>query len=207
MVAVIFLAYVNIGRGTAQHISNAIIQALENNLHLTRQTIFTKLVGFGNDGASVMTGCKSGVGTLLKKEQPLLFTLHCMAHRLELGFKGVIETNSFMATFKELLFSMYNFYHSSALNRENLKTSCAAVGIKFLAPSRVGGTRWLPHTMQALRKLWSIYPALMQHLEQVQVLVSKIVEVNYYYSSSISSCQLQQAGECHQIARPRPRAF
>ena len=69
------LAYVNIGRGTAQHISNAITQALENNLHLTRQTIFTKLVGFGSDGASV--GCKSGGGTLLKKEQPLLFTLHC----------------------------------------------------------------------------------------------------------------------------------
>ena len=66
-----------------------------------------------------MTGCKSDVGTLLKKEQSLLFTLHCMAHRLELGFKGVIEASSFMATFTELLFSIYKFYHSSALNREN----------------------------------------------------------------------------------------
>ena len=149
-----------------------------------------------------MTGCKSGVGTLLKKEQPLLFTLHCMAHRLELGFKGITEANTFMATFTELLFSIYNFYHSSALNRDNLKTSCAAVGIKFLVPSRVGGTRWLPHTMQALKKLWSIYPALMQHLEQVQVLVSKIVEVNDYFCS----CQLQQAVECLQIAKPRQRA-
>ena len=62
MVAVNFLAYVNIGRGgTAQHISNTVIQALENNL--TRQTIFTKLFGFG---ASV--GCKSGGGTLLMRE-------------------------------------------------------------------------------------------------------------------------------------------
>ena len=25
---------------------------------MTKQTIFTKLVGFGSDGASVMTGCK-----------------------------------------------------------------------------------------------------------------------------------------------------
>ena len=61
--AVNFLAYVNIGRGTAQQISNAIIQALENNLQLTRQTIFTKLVGFGSDG-----GCKSGGGTQLMRE-------------------------------------------------------------------------------------------------------------------------------------------
>eukprot|EP00731_Ephydatia_muelleri_P025274 Em0017g357a len=43
----------------------------------------------------------------------------------------------------------------SALNRENLKSSCAAAGVKFQAPSRVGGTRWLPHTMLALKKLWS----------------------------------------------------
>ena len=49
--------------GTAQHISSAIIQALENNIYLTRQTICTKLVGFGSDGASVMTECKSGVGS------------------------------------------------------------------------------------------------------------------------------------------------
>eukprot|EP00731_Ephydatia_muelleri_P034936 Em0087g5a len=109
VVAVNFLAYVNIGRGTAQNISNAIIQALETNLHLTRQTIFTKLVGFGSDGASVMTGCKSGGGTLLKKEQPLLFTLHCMAHWLELGFKGITEANTFMATFTELLFFNLQF--------------------------------------------------------------------------------------------------
>ena len=118
--------------------------ALEKGLQMTKQTIFTKLVGFGSDGASVMTGCKSGVSTRLKGEQPLLFTLHCMAHRLELGFKGIIGANSFMSTFTELLFAIYNFYHSSALNRENLKSSCAAAG---LAPSRVGGTRWLPHTM------------------------------------------------------------
>ena len=46
-----------------------------------------------------------------------------------------IEAN----TFTELLVSIYNFYHSSALNRDNLKTSCAAVGINSLVPSRVGG--------------------------------------------------------------------
>ena len=106
-----------LSRGTAQHISNAIIQALENNLHLTT---YTKLVGFGSDGASV--GCKSGGGTLLKKEQPLLFMLHCMAHWLELGFKGIIEANAFMATFTELLFSIYNFYFCYVLQLVDLLT-------------------------------------------------------------------------------------
>ncbi|KAL5496799.1 hypothetical protein EMCRGX_G013158 [Ephydatia muelleri] len=130
VVSVHFLAYVNITRGTADHILNAIVLALEKGLQMTKQTIFTKLVGCGSDGASVMTGCKSGVSTRLKGEQPLLFTLHCMAHRLELGFKGIIGANSFMSTFTELLFAIYNFYHSSALNRENLKSSCAAAALK-----------------------------------------------------------------------------
>ena len=168
MIAVNFLAYVNISRGTADHIYNAVVQALENNLQMTKETIFTKLVGFGSDGASVMTGCKSGVSTRLKREQLPLFTMHCMAHRLELGFKAIVGENSFMTTFSELLFSIYNFYRSSALNRENLKSSCATAGMKFLAPSRVGGTRQLPHTMLALKKLWNMYPALMQHFEQVR---------------------------------------
>ena len=207
VVSVHFLAYVNITRGTADHILNAIVLALEKGLQMTKQTIFTKLVGFGSDGASVMTGCKSGVSTRLKGEQPLLFTLHCMAHRLELGFKGIIGANSFMSTFTELLFAIYNFYHSSALNRENLKSSCAAAGVKFLAPSRVGGTRWLPHTMLALKKLWNIYPALMQHFEQVRTLrwhckASKVVSYNHFFS-----CPLQQVQVCLQIARPKQRAF
>jgi len=180
VVAVNFLAYVNISRGTADHICSALIQALENNLHMTKETIFSKLVGFGSDGASVMTGCKSGVSTRLKREQPLLFSMHCMAHRLELGFKAVVGENSFMTTFSELLFSIYNFYHSSALNRENLKSSCAAAGVKFLAPSRVGGTRWLPHTMLALKKLWSMYPALMQHFEQVRDMILQINTCRYF---------------------------
>ena len=67
----------------------------------------------------------------------------------------------------ESLVAIYNFYHNSALNRSNLKVSCAAASVKFLVPSRVGGTRWLPHTMAALQKLWKLYPALVQHFEEV----------------------------------------
>ena len=66
VVSVHFLAYVNITRGIAHHILNAIVLALEKGLQMTKLTIFTKLVGFGSDGASVMTGCKSGVSNHLK---------------------------------------------------------------------------------------------------------------------------------------------
>ena len=164
-----FLAYVNISRANASTITESIVKTLEQHLHLTKQVIFERLVGFGSDGAAVMTGCKSGVATVLKKEQPCLFTIHCMAHRLELSFKTFLDNFSFTKSLMECLEAIYKFYHNSSLNRSNLKVSCAAANITFLVPGRVGGTRWLPHTMAALQTLWKLYPALIEHFEQVQI--------------------------------------
>ena len=90
-----FLAYVNISRANASTIAKTIVKTLEQYLHLTKEVIFQRLVGFGSDDAAVMTGCKSGVATVLKKEQPCLFTIYCMAHRLELGFKNFLDNFSF----------------------------------------------------------------------------------------------------------------
>ena len=43
-----------------------------------------KVMGFGSHGASIMTGRVGGVSTLLKKENPFMINIHCMAHRLAL---------------------------------------------------------------------------------------------------------------------------
>jgi len=55
----------------------------------------------------------------------------------------------------------------SPLNRANLKESCVAAGVPNLIPTRVGGTRWLAHTLNAMDNLWKIYPAMVMHLSQV----------------------------------------
>lgn len=43
-----------------------------------------KVMGFGSHGASIMTGRVGGVSTLLKKENPFMINIHCMAHHLAL---------------------------------------------------------------------------------------------------------------------------
>ena len=43
-----------------------------------------KLVALGSDGASVMTGKKSGVITLLQGDKPTIIWVQCFGHRLEL---------------------------------------------------------------------------------------------------------------------------
>lgn len=74
-----------------------------------------------------------------------------------------------------LLTGLYYFYRNSPLNRSNLETSCKALNIKFLVPTRIGGTRWLPHWYRALENLWKIYPALATHLQQASMINIKSV--------------------------------
>lgn len=44
-----------------------------------------KVMSFGSDGASVMTGRENGVAARLKKDNPHTVTVHCICHRLALA--------------------------------------------------------------------------------------------------------------------------
>lgn len=41
------------------------------------------------------------------------------------------------------------------------------LGISQRIPTRIGGTRWLPHTRLALKNILHGYDAIVQHLQQV----------------------------------------
>ncbi len=124
------------------------------------------MVGFGADGAGVNTGCKQGIGARLTEKQELLTSVHCMAHRLELAFKDVIGLNNKKLDVTNLLENIYKFYHNSSLNRSMLRLSAKAHGVTGI-PTRVGGTRWIPHLYLALVNFWKLFPALVQHLGEV----------------------------------------
>ncbi|XP_056095121.1 zinc finger protein 862-like [Rhinichthys klamathensis goyatoka] len=49
-----------------------------------------RLVGFG-DGAAVNVGCRNGVAAQLLRDIPYLISIHCVAHRLELGVTKAIN--------------------------------------------------------------------------------------------------------------------
>lgn len=50
-----------------------------------------KLVCLGSDGASVMIGKNNSVYVHLKTDVPSLISIHCIAHKLELGFQDTIK--------------------------------------------------------------------------------------------------------------------
>ena len=161
-----FLALKNIPHANAENVTNLIETTLKEYGGLTDENLYQKLVGFGADGASVNMGSHSGIGARLQRKQPLLTSVHCMAHRLELAFKQVIQENEAKLKVLALLENLYKFYHNSSLNQSMLR-ECAAAFCTSGIPARLGGTRWIPHTYNALVNFWKMFPALQQHLGEV----------------------------------------
>ena len=75
-----FLRIVDLADGTAGKIEDAIKAYLSD-----KGLPFSQLMGFGSDGAAVMTGRVSGVATRLGRRNPYLVAVHCVVHRLALA--------------------------------------------------------------------------------------------------------------------------
>ena len=103
------------------NIFEAMKKAVTQYLGLEWEFFKGRLVGLGCDGASVMLGCKSGLITLLQREQPVIVPIHCYGHRLELAFKDSTKKVKLYGKLASLLLGLYYFYHQSALNRSMLK--------------------------------------------------------------------------------------
>ena len=95
-----FLALRNVDRADTENVTTLIETTLKEYGGFTDANVYKKLVGFGADGASVNMGCHNGIGARLQRNQPLLTSVHCKVHRLELAFKKVIQGNE--AQFKVL---------------------------------------------------------------------------------------------------------
>ena len=75
-----FLELSKLAGGTAEQILDCVVEIME-----TRHLPVEKLFGIATDGASVMTGTCSGVTTRMKKKNPFILSMHCIAHRLALA--------------------------------------------------------------------------------------------------------------------------
>ena len=62
-------------------------------------------MGFGSDGASVMTGHDSGVGAVIKCSNPYLISIHCFAHRLALTSSQATEQVNTISPLSEVFVS------------------------------------------------------------------------------------------------------
>ena len=115
-----------------------------------------------------MTGKDNGVVARLKQWKGRhIVGIHCMAHRLELSFKDSAQKINLHKKLDALLLGLHYFYAKSSMNRANLKRSFSLLNLNPLMPTRMGGTRWIGHTLQALDHFLQGYAGIVQHLQQV----------------------------------------
>ena len=152
--------------------ANGILEAIKTVMttytEMSEQQWVQKLVGFGSDGASVMTGRENGVTAKLKEARPELQAVHCFAHRLELAYKDTVKNETLHKKLETLLTGLYTFYHKKALNRSMLKRAFKSINEAPRFPTRISGVQWVAHMHHAMGNLRKCYKAVVVHMEQVR---------------------------------------
>ena len=83
--------------------------------------VLSKVFGLGSDGASVMTGHKGGVSALMKKENPMLVNVHCLAHRLALCTSQAASDIAKLKNYQQIITDIYYYFSKSAKSSQGLK--------------------------------------------------------------------------------------
>ena len=112
-------------------------------------------IAFTSDGASVLTGKKSGVMELLVKDFPNLITWHCLNHRLELAVDDAIADLRGINHFKIFIGKLHSVYSQSPKNMRELKESADGLDAQLLKIGKVLSTRWVASSYRTVLAVWS----------------------------------------------------
>ena len=149
--------------------SNSIVQCLKDIMEKHGLNM-SNLAALGSDGASAMVGIHNGVSAQLKREQPTLISVHCVAHRLSLAVTQAAKLVSPVERFKNHLNSLFVYFHGSPNFQGKLQATFEALfenesGLKFKKPA---DTRWLKlacdEAVQVLKKILTSLSVTLQDI-------------------------------------------
>ena len=160
----IFLDLIELAKADADTIVDRILEALRKN-GFSHEFCESNFICFASDGASVMTGRKSGVGQKLLLKYPDLILWHCANHRLELAVGDVAKTVSGVNPFKTFMDSLYSVYSQSPKLQCELKGVASDLDVAISKIGRVLDTRWAASSLLSARAVWSSFPALATHFK------------------------------------------
>ena len=112
-----------------------------------------------------MTGCHNGVAVQLARRQPLLTSIHCVAHRLAQAASQAGDDVRYISnTIKPTLQQLFYFYEISAVRMAGLKAIEQLLQTKELKLKKSIDTRWLS-VDNACQTLVKVSPAVITSLE------------------------------------------
>ena len=130
-----------------------------------------KIVFLASDGASVNTGMKNGLISLVRRVFHWVGFICCFAHRLELALKDALK--EWMDPITTYLQNLYYLYEKSSKKLRELKKLHELLKEIYefdderVKPHRAAGTRWIAHKLEALQNMLDKYGLYMQHFENI----------------------------------------
>ena len=116
-----------------------------------------KVFGFGSDGASIMTGSKTGVATQFKSDNPHCVNVHCFAHKLALCTEKAADSVEYISkTFNKTLTNLHYYFKKSSCRVGTLTQLQQIMETKCVRIKEVHEIRWFAFydALQALYKSW-----------------------------------------------------
>ena len=125
----------------------------------------SQIMGFGSDGASVMTGRNKGATGMLLRENPHLINVHCLAHRLALCTSQAAESVAGMKEYHTAVTSLYYYFKNAPARVARFAEIQRILDEDQLKIREVHGVRWLSF-YEALEVVFRSLDSLLAYLQE-----------------------------------------
>ena len=111
-----YLGLIDLESTDSEHIYNKI-----KLFCISNEISYQNVIHFGSDGASNMTGYKSGVAARFKKMNPFISSNHCVSHRLHLAGEDASDEVIYFQKYEKTLQALYGYFSRSHKRQNILK--------------------------------------------------------------------------------------
>ncbi|MCO5586280.1 hypothetical protein L7F22_040219 [Adiantum nelumboides] len=172
-----FYGIVRINDGTARPIYHAVIEELKKSkLDLSR------LIAFGSDGCSTMTGKDNGVATLFRRYiNPFLTSIHCVAHRAALAVSNVAKKMDYAKALEKLVNSIASYFNASGKRLEELRILQEDLACPILKLEHTFDVRWLSRSSAISKVCTSLDAILVETKENAPSIYAELSKFQCIY--------------------------
>ena len=168
---------------TAEGLKIALCQYLEEN-DVINDGDYSALMGLGTDGASVMVGCRAGLGVKLKEMNNKMVQVHCVAHRLNLAASQAGKDIPYMQDFHRYIQLLYRFFADSQVRYDKLRELQSLLHGEVKQVPEGTSVRWLS-IESAVKMIFSHFDAITMALEDDKDKTGKAAGLWSFIATSI----------------------
>ncbi|XP_011403997.1 PREDICTED: SCAN domain-containing protein 3-like [Amphimedon queenslandica] len=102
-----------------------------------------KVLGLSTDGARAMTGLREGLTGYMKRANPYIVPIHCIAYRLSLATSQASKQITCLQRYKRVLVSIYSYFSHSSVRLDRLREIQNVLDSPVLKYKQLYYVRWL----------------------------------------------------------------